>query len=351
MKLVSTTLTGNNEEMIGAALASVVDWVDSCLVIDTGVTDGSLEVAREVAGPKLVVKRFTWVNDFARARNFALESAEALGADWALAVDTDERIHLNGEDLRKTLESLSAGLLLMPDEGHNYTKERAIRVPTSSRYVGPTHESFVPDERGSTVAERAYFSELPKTKEQLQKKYERDVETLRSHVARHPNDARWHYYLGDSLKNLGRFDEAISAYRSCTDCNGWDEESAWACFRAAQCHEEKGQWPEMVEILARGMGRHAGIAELPWYAGYACLKMGKNRQAVYWARLAITWGYFAGHGRMVPRIGFRFLPGLYEGPFDVLRFALENIGEATLAREAAEAYEAAKAARRRGEAH
>jgi glycosyltransferase involved in cell wall biosynthesis len=345
VKLVSTTLTGNNEDIIGDALRSVVEWVDLCLVIDTGVTDRSLEVAREIAGSKLVVQKFPWVNDFAKARNFALMSAHALGADWAIAVDTDEGIHPNGEDLRKTLGSLTAGLLLMPDKGRNYTKERAIRVPTTSRYVGPTHESFVPDERGSAISERAFFSELPKTSEQLALKYERDVETLRAYSQLHPSDARWHYYLGESLKNLGRFDEAILAYQTCTDCNGWDEESAWACFRAAQCHEEKREWGKMVEVLSRGIGRHAGIAELPWYAGYACLKMGKNQQAIYWARLAITWGNFAGHGKMVKRIGFRFLPGLYEGPFDVLRFALKNVGETKLAEEAAKAFGAAKAAR------
>lgn len=65
------------------------------------------------------------------------------------------------------------------------------------------------------------------------------------------------------------------------------------------------------------MGRHAGIAELaelPWYAGYACLKLGRSQQAIYCAHLAIAWGHFAGHGSIVKRIGFRFLPGRYEGP-------------------------------------
>jgi tetratricopeptide (TPR) repeat protein len=345
VKLVSTTLTGNSEDIIGDALASVVDWVDLCLVIDTGVTDRSLLIAKEVAGKKLVIQKFPWVNDFSKARNFALESARALGADWAIAVDTDERIHPNGEDLRKTLLSLSVGLLLMPDEGHNYTKERAIRVPTTSRYSGPTHESFIPDESGSAISAGAFFSELSKTGDQARAKYERDVAALRAQIELHPGDARWHYYLGDSLKNLGRFDEAILAYRACTDCNGWDEESAWACFRAAQCHEEKREWAEMVDVLARGIGRHAGLAELPWYAGYACIQMGKNQQAIYWARLAITWGHYAGHAQMIKRIGFRYLPGLYEGPFDVLRFALKNVGEEKLAAEAAQAYEAARAAR------
>jgi hypothetical protein len=45
MKIASTTLTGNSAGLIADALRSVVDWVDYCLVIDTGVTDGTLEVA------------------------------------------------------------------------------------------------------------------------------------------------------------------------------------------------------------------------------------------------------------------------------------------------------------------
>ena len=100
VKIASTTLTGNNASIIGDALRSVVDWVDTCLVIDTGVSDESLAVAEGVAGAKFVLRRFDWIRDFSAARNFALDAAHAVGADWAITVDTDERIQPNGEDLR-----------------------------------------------------------------------------------------------------------------------------------------------------------------------------------------------------------------------------------------------------------
>src|ERR1700722_19970112 len=104
MKLVSTTMTGNNEDVIGDAIASVVDWVDAVVVVDTRVTDRSLEIARGVAKEKYVERKFAWVDDFAAARNFALQAAHEAGGDWAVMVDTDETIDRCGEDVRAALE-------------------------------------------------------------------------------------------------------------------------------------------------------------------------------------------------------------------------------------------------------
>jgi hypothetical protein len=39
-------LTGSDGDLIGEALASVVGWVDACLVVDTGAADDTLAVAR-----------------------------------------------------------------------------------------------------------------------------------------------------------------------------------------------------------------------------------------------------------------------------------------------------------------
>ena len=100
--LVSTTLTGSNADIIGPALRSVVPYVDLCLVIDTGATDDTMGVAADVAGEKFRAATFTWCNDFAAARNFALQHAAALGATWAVTVDTDERIITDRESNHAT---------------------------------------------------------------------------------------------------------------------------------------------------------------------------------------------------------------------------------------------------------
>src|SRR4051812_41186822 len=53
-QLVSVTLTGNAEGLIGDALRSVIDWVDACVVVNTGVTDATLDIARDLARDKYV---------------------------------------------------------------------------------------------------------------------------------------------------------------------------------------------------------------------------------------------------------------------------------------------------------
>ena len=42
--------------------------------------------------------------------------------------------------------------------------------------------------------------------------------------------------------------------------------------------------------------------------------------------MAIANGLFRGRGAQFERIGFRHLPGLYEGPFDVLHWAYQALG-------------------------
>ncbi len=348
MKLASTTLTGNAAEMIRDALRSVVDWVDVCLVIDTGVSDDTLRVAAEVAGPKLEVRRFEWIGDFSAARNFALRAAHELGATWAITVDTDERIQLNGEDLRALLPSVSEGVLMMYDEARTYSKERCFRLPAGAEFEGPTHESFAGYRVGVRTLARATFRELPKSAAALRQKFERDVAILTRHTRAHPDDPRWFFYLGESLANLGQLEQALPAYDRCASLRGWNEESAWACYRAAECLCKLGRHVEAVEQCGRGLARHAGVAELAWLAAFACYRSRELAQAVYWAQLALVFGWHAGKGGKVPRIGFRNPSALYEGPYDILRFAYRELGDSAAAEAAEKSYQQALAARLRG---
>jgi glycosyltransferase involved in cell wall biosynthesis len=345
VKIVSTTLTGNSSAIIAEALASVVDWVDECLVIDTGVTDETLEIAKRVVGKKYVERRFTWISDFSAARNFALDAAHEMGANWAVTLDTDERIQPNGEDLRAAMSTAAEGVLMLFSEDRHYMKERCFRLPVGTRFQGPTHEAFPAYEVGSRTLALATFRELAKSPEVLQRKFERDVQILTAHVLENPNDARWHYYLGESLRNLGRYPEAIAAYEACAQLRGWNEESAWACYQAAECLCRLSRYDEAIERCAIGLARHAGIAELAWLAAFAAFQAADNAQAVYWARLSISQGLFEGQGAKVPRIGFRNPSALFEGPYDVLRFALRNLGDTAGADAAERAYQNALAAR------
>jgi tetratricopeptide (TPR) repeat protein len=74
------------ETTLPACLESVKGLVGEMVIADTGSTDGTLEVARRFGARCLSIP---WENDFARARNRALEEVRS---DWVLALDADEQL-------------------------------------------------------------------------------------------------------------------------------------------------------------------------------------------------------------------------------------------------------------------
>ncbi len=345
IRLVATTLSGNSEELVADALRSVVDWVDVCLLIDTGITDTTRERAREVAGDKLVVRTLAWTNDFAAARNFALDAAAECGGDWAVTLDTDERLDVGAIDVRAVLARATEGVFYVSDAARTYVKERFFRLPTKARWSGPTHESFPAYQAGARTLEGVTFTELAKSKEAYQRKFERDAEVLARYTAEHPTDPRWWFYLGESHRHLGHHQAAAEAYDRCAALRGWDEESAWACYRAADCMLQLGRPAEAIDRCAAGLARHAGIAELAWLAGYACYQLNRDAQAIHWSKLAVVHGLFRGDGAAIQRIGFRHPSALWEGPYDVMRWAFKRLGNVAAMNEAELLYQAAKKAR------
>ena len=73
-------------ERLPQCLASVADFVDEMVVLDTGSQDDTVAVARSLGA---TVHEIAWPGDFAPARNRALELVQG---DWVLVLDADERL-------------------------------------------------------------------------------------------------------------------------------------------------------------------------------------------------------------------------------------------------------------------
>jgi glycosyltransferase involved in cell wall biosynthesis len=85
--LVASMIVKNEEDLLADCLASLTGLVDRIDICDTGSVDGTIEIA-EAAGAN--VRRIEWRDDFAWARNQALEmSRDAL---FVLQIDADERV-------------------------------------------------------------------------------------------------------------------------------------------------------------------------------------------------------------------------------------------------------------------
>src|SRR5262252_4050456 len=84
--LALCVIAKNEERFIRECLESARDFVDEMIVVDTGSTDRTREIARECGAR---VEEFVWCDDFAAARNASIDAATT---DWILVLDADERL-------------------------------------------------------------------------------------------------------------------------------------------------------------------------------------------------------------------------------------------------------------------
>ncbi len=99
---ISLSMIVKNEEAnLPACLESVADLVDEIVVVDTGSTDRTKEVAARHGAR---VHDFAWVDDFAAARN---KSLGLCTGRWVLWLDADDRLD---ELYRQRMRAVFAGL-------------------------------------------------------------------------------------------------------------------------------------------------------------------------------------------------------------------------------------------------
>ena len=98
-RLCIIILTKNEEKDIEAAIQNARQCADEVLVVDSGSTDRTVELA-EKNGARVVFRE--WDNDFAAQRNFALTQTDA---DWVLYLDADERMN---DELVRTVKKIVA---------------------------------------------------------------------------------------------------------------------------------------------------------------------------------------------------------------------------------------------------
>jgi len=85
-KISLCMITKNEEQNIGRCLQSVTEVVDEIIVVDTGSTDNTCQIAQ---GFGAKIQPFIWNDNFSDARNASLDLATG---DWILFLDADEEL-------------------------------------------------------------------------------------------------------------------------------------------------------------------------------------------------------------------------------------------------------------------
>jgi hypothetical protein len=222
-KVALVMIARNEAARIVRALASVANCVDELVVLDTGSTDATVALARS-AGAR--VGHFDWCDDFAAARNAALELADA---DWSVVVDADEWIAEAGIELlalRHTRPDF-VGTLRVDSEfdtpiGVSISPSWLPRVlPRGVRYEGRVHEqpvhALAVRRLPTALAHDGYLSEA------LKAKAGRNAGLLARALAQAPDDAYLHYQIGKDHDVYERYADACAHFarsRACEEASG-----------------------------------------------------------------------------------------------------------------------------------
>ena len=135
----------NEEKYLRECLESVKDVADEIVIVDTGSTDKTIEIAEEFNSK---IFHFNWINDFSAARNFALSKSKG---DWILYLDADERLSLESinELKRVTASSNKIGVKCLVNSIDSVRKNsqmmkyiRLFKNDSNIKFTGKAHEQI-----------------------------------------------------------------------------------------------------------------------------------------------------------------------------------------------------------------
>lgn len=221
----------NEEAVIKRCLDSVLPYVDRVVVNDNGSTDRTPEILTELQVETLHSPWF----DFSTNRNAVLQLARD-GADYVLCgLDADEVLVTPQSWAWPTLDKDAYWIECR--YGHlRYKRMALVRADKPFEWRGVIHEALYCDEpytegmlSGVHILVRSDGARArsPDTARQ-------DLALLETAVQADPNNTRYQFYLAQTLKDLGRMDEARTEYNRRVDMGGWEEEAAYAKYMSGK---------------------------------------------------------------------------------------------------------------------
>jgi glycosyltransferase involved in cell wall biosynthesis len=294
MRVSLSMIVKNEENNLADCLASVADLVDEVVVVDTGSTDRTREVASRFGAR---VFDFAWVDSFAAARNESLRHATG---DWAFWMDADDRLD---EENRRKLRDLFAGLkdenaayvvkcLCVPQaagqDGTVVDHVRLFRNWPELRWDYRVHEQILPAVRaikgevrwGDVVVRHVGYADAALRRRKL----ERDLRLLRLEDAERPDHPFVLFNLGSVSQELGDVTGALEYFRRSLERSHPADSITRKLFALiAGCLWRQGRWEDALAVCAEGRGFYPDDAELLFREG------GFREEAGHWDGAEACW--------------------------------------------------------------
>ncbi|MEW6749560.1 MAG: glycosyltransferase [Candidatus Latescibacterota bacterium] len=289
----------NEEERLGRCLASAADVVDEIVVVDTGSSDRTLEVAAHY-GARL--GHFPWCDDFARARNASLYLATG---DWILWLDPDDLLPAEEHPrIRQLLQGPRdrAYFFVLDDQGYEHVSCLQLRLfPNLPGVVFemPVHEQVTPS------LARLGVQTVPTqirvlhtgytTPEVVRAKKDRYLGIMERWLEEHPDDYIVRSHVALTYHTTGRLDEAEDAYLRIvyeSRCLGDRNYVVYttALLFLGRTYLRKGELPAALAQLRRAEAVDPDYVLTGLSLAEVLLRQGEATQALAYARRVLAAG-------------------------------------------------------------
>lgn len=245
----------DNEPILGRAIGSALEHIDRLIIVDTGSTDGTVDLARDAL--KLVsgeLHERPWVNaGHNRTELLALARGQS---DYLLLLDADHELKIESE-----LPHLIAAAYMLHESqnGLAWRMPRLIRNDREWRYGGVAHEYLEnTGTRANLDAWRVIHHGDGRTSEE---KLSAALAELAGSFAADPSDSRTVFYLAQTHRQLGNVDKAIFYYRLRCEMGGWDEEVYYARYQLGCLLAENVSFAEGAAEMLRAWQERPGRVE------------------------------------------------------------------------------------------
>lgn len=327
----------NEERVLARCLDSVQGIVDEIVIVDTGSTDGTIDIAKRYTEK---VFPFVWQEDFSAARNESFSHAKM---EYCLWLDADDVLEEEGRqkllELKDTLSS-QVDVVMLPyhtafdEEGRPtfcYYRERLLRREAGFRWEGVVHEAIAPQGKivygSAPVIHRKEGTGDPDRNLRIYEKYAAQGGKLS------PRDrfyfARELWYHKEYLRAEKMLEEFLQSGQ------GWKENCLEACQVLSQCREAMGKGEEALSALTQALRYGPPRGELCCAIGDWFFRQKEYPTALYWYDAAEKQEPDPTSGGFVQPDCYGYLPALQKS---LCWYYLGNLSRAIACNEKAQRY-------------
>jgi tetratricopeptide (TPR) repeat protein len=250
VKICLNMIVKNESKIIERLLQSVVGFIDSYCICDTGSSDGTEHIIVrffERHGIHGVIVHEPFRN-FGYNRSFALDACKNLpDADYILLMDADMQLQINPKLTAEKVKMQLKDDLYFVFQGNEFLYYKNVRIVKNRlnvSYWGVTHEFVKTPEnvkcKYNQFDKSVIFIHDIGDGGSKQDKYTRDIELLKGGLKELPDNDRYLFYLANSYRDTGQFELAIETYKRRIVVGGWFEEIWQSHYNIGKCAKIMG---------------------------------------------------------------------------------------------------------------